>query len=256
MRGHDVTDVTIKGLAELRATLRQFSDRRFNAAVATALSRTAVIVRDQMRRQMEAELDRPTKYTLGSLYTVPATAQTLDAKVRFRDDKSISNGTPATYFLGPEVRGGPRREKGFELALQSLGVLPRGWLAVPGKGAPLDQHGNMSKGYIGQIIRGLSAQRTAGPLRARDLTKRIAAQRAAGGSFFAIPPGGKTQPGVYLRDFIGRNITPVLIFVQRATYRKRFKFYEGGQDLVGKHLPGQVERAVSEHLQRLAARNK
>lgn len=249
-----MTAVTIKGLEELRAKLTAFSDRRFNAAIATAMSRTAVIVRDKMRQQMAQELDRPTPYAINSLYTVPATAEKLQALVRFRDDRSKSNGTPATYFLGPEVHGGPRRHKGFELALQGMGLLPKGWMAVASKSAPLDSYGNVSKGYIGQMIRGLAAQRMEGPRRAKDNTRRIAAARTAGGQFFVIPPGGRTQPGIYIRDMVGKNITPVMIFVSGATYRKRLRFYEGGTEAASKHLQEQITRSVQEHIEKLAAR--
>lgn len=246
-----MTAITIKGLEELRAKLTAFSDRRFNAAIATAMSRTAVIVRDKMRQQMTQELDRPTPYTLNSLYTVPATAERLQALIRFRDDRSQSNGTPAVYFMGPEVHGGPRRLKGFERALQSMGVLPDGWLAVAGKGAPLDSYGNVSKGYIGQMIRGLAAQRMEGPRRAKDNTRVIAAARNAGGQFFVIRPGGKAQPGIYIRDMIGKNITPVMIFVRGATYRKRLRFYEGGTEAASLHLQQQITRSVQEHIEKL-----
>jgi hypothetical protein len=42
--------ITATGLRELRAELKDFSDRRFAAACATALTRTASKVRDDMLR--------------------------------------------------------------------------------------------------------------------------------------------------------------------------------------------------------------
>lgn len=247
-----MTNVTIKGLEELRKSLDGFSDRRFNAAIATAMSRTAVIVRDKMRQQMTSELDRPTAYTLNSLYTVPATADRLQALVRFKDTRAVSSGTPATYYMLPNVEGGQRRVKGLERNLQAVGVLPTGWLVMPGQGAVLDSHGNMSRGQIIQILSQLRITLLAGSTRNMRFGKdSIAAQRKAGGRYFVMPVGGKTQPGIYQREFIGNQITPVAIFVNGATYRKRFRFYEDGEAIARLHLQQQIERAVAEHIQKL-----
>jgi hypothetical protein len=247
-------NVTVTGLAELRAALDGFSDRRFAAAIATALTRTAVAVRDDMRKQLAQDMDRPTPYALAGIGSVPATADKPEAQVRVRDDRASSNGTPPAYFLGPGVLGGKRRQKGFELALQNMGVLPSGWLAVPGQGAPLDSYGNLSRAYIGQILRGLATQSMQGPAGGKDATRRISAMRKAGGMFLVVPVGGKTQPGIYIRDAFGKNITPVLIFVKSATYQKRFRFYEGAEESARKHLDLEVTQSVQEHIARIASK--
>lgn len=251
-----MADVTIKGLEELRASLSSFSDRRFAAAIATALTRTAVRVRDQMRRDMETELDRPTPYTLGSLYSTVATADRMQSAVRFKDDRSVSKGgTPATYYMLPNVEGGQRKAKGLEKALRAAGHLPDGWLVVPGQGIVLDNHGNVSRGQIIQVLSQLRITMLAGSTRNMGFGKAaIAAQRKAGGRYFVVKPGGNTQPGVYHREFIGENITPVFIFVRGATYRRRFMFYEHGQDGVGNTLVPEIRRSVQEHIAKLAAK--
>ena len=123
--------------------------------------------------------------------------------------------TPLTYFI-------VQRLKRAERVLQQTGYLPAGWVTVPGQGARLDASGNMSSGQLMQILSQLRAQTTAGYTRNMAHGKRgIKAQERAGGRFFVIPPGGKTQPGVYQREFMGRGITPVLIFVRAATYSPR-----------------------------------
>jgi hypothetical protein len=246
--------VNITGLDELRNTLNNLSDRRFAAAIATALTRTAVEVRKDLQQQMSSDLDRPTPYARAGLYAVMARADKLESAVRVRDDRSTSNGTPPAYFLGPEVRGGQRQAKGFEVALQSIGVLPKGWLAVPAQGAPLDSYGNVSRAYIRQMIRAVAAQGMQGPSNRKGNTRRIASARSAGGLFFVVPVGGRTQPGIYIRDLIGRNITPVMIFVRSATYPKRFRFYEAAQESARRHIPEQITRSVREHIRKLEAK--
>ena len=58
--------VTITGLQEAKARLAGFSDRRLHAAAATALTRTALDVRDGIKAEMARSFDRPTPFTLAS----------------------------------------------------------------------------------------------------------------------------------------------------------------------------------------------
>jgi hypothetical protein len=87
-----------------------------------------------------------------------------------------------------------------------------------------------------------------------DASKQIAAQRKAGGRFFVVPPGGRIAPGVYQREFAGRGITPVLIFVKRTAYTRRFDFDGIGQRFAAQRLPLEMKRAVDEHTKRLASK--
>lgn len=249
-------NVTVQGLDQARADFADFSDRRFAAAVATALTRTAGLVRDDVRRQMPSIFDRPTAYTMNSLFVRPATAQRLQADVWFKDDSATSRqGTPATKYLLPHVQGGERRTKRYERALQMAGHLPSGWLTVPGEFAKMDAHGNISHGQIIQILSQLRITLTAGHTRnmSFDARKQIAAQRRAGGRYFVIAPGNKqgTTPGVYLREFAGRSIMPVLIFVQRSAYTPRFPFDRITQASAARHLNQQLARAFAEQAARL-----
>lgn len=258
-------------IAEVRAQLTQFSDRRFNAAMATALTRTAVQVRDAVQAEMPRVLDRPTPYTTRQLRYVPAKADRLAAAVGFNvvnvtDERGATiafrdlgpGETPAGKYLQPNIEGGARRLKRLEVALRALGALPDGWLAVPGQGAALDAYGNVSRGQVVQVLSQLRVQLVAGTNRnmSGDASKQIAAQRRAGGRYYVVPPGkGKVQPGIYQREFVGRNITPVFIFVRGANYKRRFDFDGVSQRLAEQALPMEVNRAVAESLARLQSRN-
>lgn len=257
-------------IAEVRAQLAQFSDRRFNAAMATALTRTAVQVRDAVQAEMPRVLDRPTPYTTRQLRYVAAKADRLAAAVGFNvvnvtDERGATiafrdlgpGETPAGKYLQPNIEGGARRLKRLEVALRALGALPDGWLAVPGQGAALDAYGNVSRGQVVQVLSQLRVQLVAGTNRSMsgDARKQIAAQRRAGGRYYVVPPGkGKVQPGIYQREFVGRNITPVFIFVRGANYKRRFDFDGVSQRLAAQALPLEVNRAVAESLARLQSR--
>ena len=249
--------IKVEGIEDLKRDLGDFSERRLNAAVATALTRTAVQVRDQIKAELPKVFDRPTPYTMNSLFARPARADRLESRVFFRDELAVTQqGTPATNYLLPHVDGTPRRLKRLERSLQAAGALPSGWFVVPGQGAPLDGFGNVSRGTIIQVLSQLRITLVSGFTRnlSFDRGREAAAIRRAGGRYFVIPPGGNLQPGIYQRETIGRNITPVFIFVQSVAYQRRFDFYGMAKRFSDAALPAQVERAVRESAARLRAR--
>lgn len=248
-------DIKITGLDQALAAISSLSERRLHAATATALTRTAVKVRDVVRAELPRLFDRPTPYTLNSMYVRPATAQRLQAEVGFKDEASLAVATPATRFLRANVEGGPRRLKRLEVALNAIGALPTGWQVVPGQGARLDAYGNVSRGQVIQVLSQLRITLVAGYTRnmAFDARKQIRAQRKAGGRFFVVQPGGKMTPGVYQREFTGRNVTPVFVFVKATAYRRRLDFDRMAAAIAQREAPGEFARALSEQTQRALA---
>ena len=246
------------GLTEAQQLTRElFSGRRAAAAFASALTGVAGDVMAAVRQQLPIAFDRPTPYTLDSLFVKPARADRLQAEAFFKDELGTSKlGRPATKYLLPEVEGGPRSVKGFERALQLSGFLAPGHYAVPAAGARLDSFGNVSTGQIIQILSQLRVTLTAGHTRNMpfDARKQIAAQRRAGGRFFVVRVGEKgPAPGIYQREFGGRNIAPVFVFVTRAQYRQRLDFYGIARRVSERSFPSQLDRAFSAHLARLTA---
>lgn len=260
--------IDVKGLAAVQAQIKGFSDRRMAAAVATGLTRTAAEAWKAGRAGLSSSINRPTPYTVRALKYVGARADRLTAHVGFdvevRQDirGAVSGytrtaGTPASNYMAPNVEGGARRQKRFELALQAKGAMPKGWAAVPGAGARLDAFGNVSRGQIAQIISQLGTELLSGYTNTpKSLAGKMAAQRKAGGQFIAVLPGrgGKLKPGIYQRERIGRNLTPVLIYVQRTQYRKRWDFYGDMQRVVDARLQPNVQQAIEEQIARLQGR--
>lgn len=263
-------EVRVTGLDALRQELRDFSERRFKAAVATALTRTALEIKEAERLEMIDSFDRPTPYTLRSLYAKGATAQTLEAEVGIKAD--ASGGRPPTKWLRPQVFGGLRRWTGFERALIRGGVMPDDMRAVPGRFARLDAFGNMSRGQMAQIISQMRIEtgragstRTMPRLafednkadRLRKLKAIRRAERSAGGWFVALPNGrGRLRPGIYLmRDTAwGRAAPkPIVVFVSKAAYQPRFDFFYTAE-LHAKKMQGHLDRAINESAARMAAK--
>lgn len=243
-----------QGKATMQQAIQQMSARRMAAACATALTRTGQQIKTGFVDEIKAKIDRPTPYTLRSVYLRGATAQRLEAEVWLKDD--ASGGLPATKYLGPLVDGGPRSTKRFELALQSRGTMPKGWRVVPAAGARLDQYGNLSRGQIAQIIAQLGTELLRGyDNTPKGLRARIAGQRRAGGQFTAVLPGMRTRlkPGIYQREFTGRNLTPVVLYVQAVSYSKRLDFEGVARRVADEQLPIELDRAIGEQLQRMAS---
>ena len=197
---------------------------------AKALNWTIYNVRDAQRRAMAQVFDRPTPFTLNQTNRVMlATPDLLQAQTKIRDDQS--SGVAPSNYLGPQIYGGRRKVKASEKALQANGLMPTGWIAIPGPGARLDAYGNMSRGQISLILNYLGTYREAGyntiQAKDRDRFKRGSKKRR-GFVLFVARVGNKNglQPGVYERTAFGfgQAIKPLLIFVSRATYRARFDF--------------------------------
>jgi hypothetical protein len=252
-----------------QAILRNFElgEKRLIFATALTLTRVAQRVREAEYRAMQSSFDRPKPYTLNSLFLQKATPERLVARVWLKDDLASSNaGTPATDYLRPHIEGGTRGQKYFERALQTVGAMPQGTYAVPGRGAELDAWGNPSRSLILRILSQLRVQIVAGYDRSlpvgtdrKTQSKRRRAFGRAGGQFVALPKGlGKLPPGIYLaegRDFgaklgFGRTgrLKAVFLFKRGVAYRVRYDFWGTARTAIAANLRTEARRAGAEVL--------
>lgn len=238
--------------------------QRAATAVAIALTKTAVAVREAERSEMRDVFDRPTPYTLNALYLKPATAANPEARVGFKDDAGQRG---ALNWLMWHIKGGQRTQTAYEKLLTRAGAMRSDQRAVPGKFARIDQFGNISRGQLVQILSQLRIDTTAGSTRSlpridkadNAKTARSKAgviRRAyarAGGQYMALPNGrGKLKPGIYqVRQFAnGRaDPRPVVIFVTRTQYEaERFDWAYVAQTTIKQELPaalsGQLARSL------------
>lgn len=198
-------------------------------ALSLGINRTANRVKHAGINEMKDVFDRPTPYILSSIFVKPSTKKNLSATVWIKDE--ATKAVPASKILTPQITGGMRRLKRFELALRSAGVLPSNYFTVPGQGATYDAFGNMSRGQIVQILSYFNAFSESGfKANATDKTReklRRGTKRKFGISYFAVQPGDSaTTPGIYQRvhTAFGDAIKPVLIFVDRVYYDPIFDF--------------------------------
>ena len=201
--------------------------RETRFATAVALTRTAQDVKTAIRSEMQRAFDRPTRFTLNSLFLRPATKTRLEATVHIKDSER------PTHYLHPQIDGGARPQKRFEELLRQRGILSSDERTVPGKGARLDSFGSMGRGQIVQILSQLGAFNLAGSTQNASNSKRSRRKRALL-KYFVARRGeerhGRVQhlrSGIYAKTLTG--ISPVLIFVKHAEYQKRLRFYEVGR---------------------------
>lgn len=239
---------------KVRRQLTDVQQRQLPFAIAKGLTETAQLVKAAEVREMKDVFDRPTPYTLNSLFVRPATKQTQEAIVWLKDDRAGSGGMPDKYLL-PEIRGGVRVAKRFELALRSAGILPEDHVAVPGSGAKLDQYGNLSRGLIVQLLSYFRTFGTAGY--SANITDAKKAKLARGTKtkvgfeYFVSRPGdGKLPLGIWQRFRFaqGTAIKPILIFVPGALYHSIFDFAYVAQSTFDREWPKQFGAALEEAL--------
>jgi hypothetical protein len=217
--------------ADVRGTREQIA-----LATAKALTFTAERVQTAEKQEMQRVFDRPTQFTINSLYLRGATPFRLEAKVWFRDLRYKA------HYLIPQIAGGDRNLKRFEKFLQSAGKLPVGMYAVPGAGARLDQYGNMSRGQIVQVLSALRALPEAGYL--ANKTRRTGARRNRVTDLLFV---GRPHPGwpmgVWQRQGLMR-LKPILIFVRAPRYSKRFDFYGVANSVADREFPAILDREL------------
>lgn len=195
-------------------------------AMALTLTRTAQVMQTHEKIEAKFAFDRPTKFTLESVFIRGATKRNLEAFIFLRDE--ASKGTPPVKYLAPEVYGGQRRVKRFERALQAAGILGRDEATVPGQLAKLNQYGNITAGTITQILSFLRAS----PDPMQNRTKDPGRRKRKPKEFFAghIRKGGRAfgdeGPRAIFQRKGGRAI-PILLFVPLADidYEKKFDFF-------------------------------
>lgn len=213
-------------------------------AASLALNNTGRAAKADLVQEMPRVFDRPTPYTLNSVYMKASTKTELRVIIGLKDD--TFKGTPASRYVGPEIFGGGRSLKRFERALLARRLLPVGMMAVPGAAAKLDAYGNINRGQIVQILSALRAFGEQGY--SANRTARGYGTKGPHAEYFVGRPGrGKAPLGVWQRVgfAMGSAVRPVLIFVRANQYRARFDFFGVGQRAFDREFRGQFVLAMN-----------
>lgn len=235
--------ISFKDMSEaLREDLKIQYREKLPFACAVALTRTAMKCRDLMKDHMQDVFDRPTPYAMNAARAVPATVKTMSAAVLLREFGG--KGTPAEYFLGPEIDGGARRQKRSERALQAAGILSTGF-ETPGSGAAMDAFGNEQSSEVRKILSVLKAYGETGykANRTKGWNKKTRV-----GQIFSVKAGsnhGGLKPGVYRRTATG--VVCLMRFVKKAPeYKTRLPFYALVEADAAKIFPAELDATLKQ----------
>ncbi|MFO1081868.1 MAG: hypothetical protein U1E23_14715 [Reyranellaceae bacterium] len=229
-------------VAELQKAIEQARGRSIPKVQEVALNWTATEIKNGLVAEMQRVFDRPTPFTLDSLYIDPADVGRLEAHIYFKD--FAPKGQAAGQYLRAEIQGGQRRLKRFESALRATGLLPAGLFAVPSAGAPLDAWGNVPAAFLIRLLSDLRA--FAGDSRyANRKAGRRKGTKAQNAFFVASRTDRRTahlRPGIYWR-LPNRTLILVFVFTRTPGYAARFKFFEVGQRIALEQYPIRYARA-------------
>lgn len=220
-------------------------------ATIAALNRTAAVGRLEVQSQMAQQLDRVTPFAKKGVAYEQATKNKLTSTVIIAGKSWAKNSTPPANFLTPQFFGGQRNLKSFEVQLQSAGLLPSGYYAVPAKDCPLDQYGNVRVALIVRILADLQINaRTEGFNRKRTdaSAKRNKSYRNA--RFFVPSRTSGLFPGVWQRDPRDNGIKPLLLFVKMRSYSKKIDFQLTVQTIAERKFPQYFAEAIGKALAR------
>lgn len=200
-----------------------------------ATNRAAFKGREAVQKEMDRAFDRVTPWVKGGVRVIKATKQNPSAIIDL-DFWGNKQGVAVESILSPEIKGGARKHKRHEVALQRAGILPAGMYIVPGGAAQMDRFGNMASGQINQILAWFRAFGEQGYQSNMSDRRRASIARdkktgQKGVSYFALAQRrGKLPPGIYKRvSFaMGSSVSPVMIFASKASYKQRLDFYGVG----------------------------
>lgn len=243
--------VSVKnGLDQMLDGLEALEPRNIPFAIAKSLTDTAKDVEQFTREKMPSHIDRPTPFTLNSLFTKVATKTNLVATVMFKD--FAGKGAPAGKYLQPITEGKQRGDKGTERKLKNAGVIRRDQFIVPAKGGKLNSYGNVPASTYVQVLSYLKASGESGFLANR--TKRSMARNTKMKQFFVVQEDGKHSglakglaPGIYQRmsqSRGGKAVKLVFALVRQPKYAIKFPFYEEAQQRTLDVFPAKIKATI------------
>ena len=216
-------DVKIIGINDTIRVLKDIAGRDLPYIISRSINETAKVVKEAEITEMRRIFDRPTPFTLNSLYIYPSTKTRLRGEVNVKDQ--------AAKYILPNVEGGPRTMKRSERYLASF--------YVPGKGARVNSYGNISPGQVMQILSVLKRA----PDRYQNITVQSKRRNKKARDYFAIyTKKGRLLPGIYERMKTG--VKPIMMFIKEPKYKKLFRFYEIGKGVVALNFELIFDRVV------------
>lgn len=195
-------------------------------AMSTALNQTMIRTKAYIKGRMPEVFDRPTPWTLNSMYIWKATEKSLTAELRFKRSGLQSAGTEQSY-LTPEVDGGARPDKPSEKLLYDKGILKSNERLVPSHAITLNEYGNVPTSLYVKILAALQAFKPDSTMGKRKGIQKL--QSKTNSPYFAGVPQHHESKGANfwaIWERRGDKLIPLYVKIQSTHYPKRFPFKE------------------------------
>lgn len=221
-------------MKEFDSVIRDIESLGANAGVvlADAINHTSNQARIALREQALKVFDRPTSFSLNAFAVQPARAGSSPEGSVFVKDIKSGRHAPVEW-LEPQEFGGDRSLKDSEIKLQAMGILPAGMFTVPGKGARLNQNGNMASQHVIQMLWSLRRQLGAQSRRHSDRSQE---------AFFVLRRAGRP---IGIGERQGKSIKVVLAFVRRPEYTARLGFSGVVGKATDENLEANIDKAIT-----------
>lgn len=195
--------------------LDDLQKRQVPFAAKNAINKLAKKVIEDEQDEMKTVFDRPTQWTLNSLFVRQyAQKDNLTAIVDFKDGSNDDRS--AQKYLQYQINGGRRRQKAIETRLIKAGLMPENHEIFPASADVLDMHGNIPKSVYLDIDAGLKAKVY----------------------FVLLKKHGRLSPGVYRRfdkgkekqvktrtgEIIQKRVEAIIYYVTPQQYRKKMRY--------------------------------
>jgi hypothetical protein len=221
--------------AKLEAQLTDIEKKQLPFARSQAANRLSKLAVTDLVTEMERVFNRPTRWVLKGIYARLGTKKDPHGEIIVKDQGGKGTGTPAANILSAEIMGGQRKLKRFERALGYR--VEDVTFIVPGKGAVLDQYGNIPKGQIQKILSALGAAETsAGYTANRNLGHTRHHGRGNRDVFFVATSKRDGRPLAIYQVIGSGKVAPIFFFPRaKPRYEPRFAFYALVRRSVDKH---------------------
>lgn len=240
--------------------------RQLPFASARTLTMLANDTRKALVKELPVAFDRPTAFTLRGVTVTDAKKDTQTASVQF-DQSAAQSGKGKNEHIRPGAEGSPARsQKKTEWLLTQLGVLPAGWVTVPGSTMKLDAYGNLSGRTYRSIVNTLQLKVNTKYASGRGITGKSQARAKRLGvpvEMFAVAPGnnslakggGWLPPGVY-RHLPGRKLQQMLKFVRQAKYEPRLDVDQIANEVIAQNLQTRFDESIARAMETAIKRAK
>ena len=232
--------------------------KKIRWAMTKTVSALAKDAKEAVTKQMPVSFDRPTPFTLRAVQAINAKTDTITSQVLIPASEEARGKSQREYVRPGAYGASSRSQKKTEFLLSKMGLLPVGWVLVPGSFGKqhLDGYGNMPGAYYKQVIR---------ELQIRPPTDKYFKPRSAKGQqsakkmgvealFFVVQPGsnklGKNQgylpAGIYRRSGPqGRKLLQYFVMVKTAKYKQRLDMVDVVQKAVNDNGQKRFDEAMA-----------